>query len=144
MPTPCRASIATTRNCNWRDGSDPHLRADADLTVLVALFGAFALAYLMARRLAAPLHILAEGTQAVAQGDFAAPGHLQRRRTGRADQSFNRMTRQLDDARRETERHRAELESAARLSRIHPRQPVRPACWSLTGASCCVRSTRAH
>ena len=32
------------------------------LTVLVALFGAFALAYLMARRLAAPLHILAEGT----------------------------------------------------------------------------------
>jgi nitrogen fixation/metabolism regulation signal transduction histidine kinase len=27
-------------------------------------------------------------------------------------QSFNRMTRQLDDARRETERHRAELESA--------------------------------
>lgn len=41
------------------------------LTVLVALFGAFALAYVMARRLAAPLYILAEGTQAVAQGDFS-------------------------------------------------------------------------
>jgi hypothetical protein len=27
-------------------------------------------------------------------------------------QSFNRMTRQLDDARRDTERHRAEVESA--------------------------------
>jgi HAMP domain-containing protein len=41
------------------------------LTVLVALFSAFALAYWMARRLVAPLYILAEGTQAVAQGDFS-------------------------------------------------------------------------
>jgi len=41
------------------------------LTVLVALFAAFALAYWMARRLVAPLHMLAEGTEAVAQGDFS-------------------------------------------------------------------------
>ena len=83
------------------------------LTVLVALFSAFALAYWMARRLVAPLYILAEGTQAVAQGDFS-----QRQAVYSGDelgvltQSFNRMTRQLDDARRETERHRSELESA--------------------------------
>lgn len=83
------------------------------LTVLVALFGAFALAFWMARRLVAPLSILAEGTQAVAQGDFS-----QRRAIYSGDelgvltQSFNQMTRQLEDARRDTERHRSELESA--------------------------------
>jgi nitrogen fixation/metabolism regulation signal transduction histidine kinase len=83
------------------------------LTVLVALFGAFALAFLMARRLAAPLYILAEGTQAVAQGDFSPRQAIYSGdELGVLTQSFNRMTRQLDDARRETERHRAELESA--------------------------------
>ncbi len=83
------------------------------LTVLVALFGAFALAYLMARRLAAPLHILAEGTQAVAQGDFSPRQAIYSGdELGVLTQSFNRMTRQLDEARRDTERHRAELESA--------------------------------
>ena len=83
------------------------------LTVLVALFGAFALAYLMARRLVAPLYILAEGTQAVAQGDFSPRQAIYSGdELGVLTQSFNRMTRQLDDARRDTERHRAELESA--------------------------------
>jgi nitrogen fixation/metabolism regulation signal transduction histidine kinase len=83
------------------------------LTVLVALFGAFALAYMMARRLVAPLYILAEGTQAVAQGDFSPRKAIYSGdELGVLTQSFNQMTRQLDDARRETERHRAELESA--------------------------------
>ena len=83
------------------------------LTVLVALFGAFALAYVMARRLAAPLYILAEGTQAVAQGDFSPRQAIYSGdELGVLTQSFNQMTRQLDDARKETERHRAELESA--------------------------------
>jgi len=83
------------------------------LTVLVALFGAFALAYVMARRLAAPLYILAEGTQAVAQGDFSPRQAIYSGdELGILTQSFNQMTRQLDDARKETERHRAELESA--------------------------------
>lgn len=83
------------------------------LTMLVALFGAFALAYLMARRLAAPLYILAEGTQAVAQGDFSPRQAIYSGdELGVLTQSFNQMTRQLDDARRETERHRTELESA--------------------------------
>lgn len=83
------------------------------LTMLVALFGAFVLAFLMAKRLAAPLYILAEGTQAVAQGDFSPRQAVYSRdELGILTQSFNQMTRQLDDARRETERHRAELESA--------------------------------
>jgi nitrogen fixation/metabolism regulation signal transduction histidine kinase len=83
------------------------------LTVLVALFGAFALAYVMARRLAAPLYILAEGTQAVAQGDFSPRQAVYSGdELGVLTQSFNQMTRQLGEARHETERHRAELESA--------------------------------
>jgi nitrogen fixation/metabolism regulation signal transduction histidine kinase len=83
------------------------------LTVLVALFGAFALAFLMARRLVAPLYILAEGTQAVAQGDFSPRQAVYSGdELGILTQSFNQMTRQLNDARRETERNRAELESA--------------------------------
>jgi nitrogen fixation/metabolism regulation signal transduction histidine kinase len=83
------------------------------LTVLVALFGAFALAYVMARRLVAPLYILAEGTQAVAQGDFSPRQAIYSGdELGVLTQSFNQMTRQLNDARRETERHRSELESA--------------------------------
>ncbi|MBK1680262.1 ATP-binding protein [Rhodocyclus tenuis] len=83
------------------------------LTVLLALFGAFALAFVLARRLSAPLSILAEGTQAVAAGDFTPRQAIYSRdELGVLTQSFNRMTRQLDDARRETERHRAEVESA--------------------------------
>ncbi|MDR1888670.1 MAG: HAMP domain-containing protein [Zoogloeaceae bacterium] len=83
------------------------------LTVLVALFAAFALAFVLARRLSAPLSILAEGTQAVAQGDYS-----QRQAVHSGDelgvliQSFNQMMRQLDDARRETTRHSSELEAA--------------------------------
>ncbi len=83
------------------------------LTVLVALFGAFALAFFLARRLSAPLSILDEGTRAVAQGDFSPRQAVYSRdELGILTQSFNRMTAQLEEARRETERHRAEVESA--------------------------------
>ena len=83
------------------------------LTVLLALFASIALAFILARRLSAPLSILAEGTQAVASGDFTPRQAIYSRdELGILTQSFNRMTRQLDDARRETERHRSEVESA--------------------------------
>ena len=83
------------------------------LTLLLALFAAIALAFFLARRLVEPLLILAEGTRAVAAGDFSPRAALERRdELGVLTQSFNRMTRQLDDARREAERHRAELEAA--------------------------------
>ena len=83
------------------------------LTLLLALFTAIAVAYVLARRLSAPLSILAEGTQAVAAGDFTPRQAIYSRdELGVLTQSFNQMTRQLDDARRETERHRSELESA--------------------------------
>ena len=83
------------------------------LTMLLALSAAFAVAVIFARRLSAPLSILAEGTQAVAQGDFSPRQAIYSRdELGVLTQSFNQMTRQLDDARRETERHRSDVEAA--------------------------------
>lgn len=83
------------------------------LTVLVALFAAFALAFFMARRLSAPLSILAEGTQAVAQGDFSPRRAIYSGdELGVLTQSFNQMTRQLGEARKEADRHRSEVEAA--------------------------------
>ena len=83
------------------------------LTVLLALFTAIAMAFVLARRLSAPLSILAEGTQAVAAGDFTPRQAIYSRdELGVLTQSFSQMTRQLGDARRDTERHRAEVESA--------------------------------
>ncbi|MFA7278884.1 MAG: ATP-binding protein [Sterolibacterium sp.] len=83
------------------------------LTLLLALFAAIALAFFLAKRLVAPLLILAEGTQAVAAGDFSPRAALETRdELGVLTQSFNQMTRQLDEARRETERHRGEVEAA--------------------------------
>jgi len=81
-------------------------------TLLVALFAAVALAFFLAERLARPLLILAEGTQAVAAGDFtprvAWKSHDE---LGVLTRSFSDMTRQLDEARSEAGRHQAYLES---------------------------------
>ncbi|GAB1369188.1 ATP-binding protein [Azonexus hydrophilus] len=83
------------------------------LTVLVALFAAFALAYWMARRLVAPLHMLAEGTEAVAQGDFSPRRAIDSSdELGILTRSFSQMTRQLEEARHDSERHRGEVETA--------------------------------
>ncbi len=83
------------------------------LTLLLALLGALAVAMLIARRLAQPLLILAEGTQAVAQGDFSPRQALPASdELGVLTQSFNRMTRQLQEARGAADRNRAEVEAA--------------------------------
>jgi nitrogen fixation/metabolism regulation signal transduction histidine kinase len=80
-------------------------------TLLVALFAAIALAFFLAERLVRPLLILAEGTQAVAAGDFTPRAALPASdELGVLTQSFNAMTRQLDEARSDAERHRAYLE----------------------------------
>lgn len=83
------------------------------LALLLALLAALALAVVLARRMAAPLIILAEGTKAVAQGDYrprkALPSHDE---LGVLTQSFNEMTRQLNETRALAERNRAAVESA--------------------------------
>lgn len=83
------------------------------LTVLVALLGAFGLAFYLARRLVSPLYMLAQGTQAVAQGDFSSRLTFSSRdELGGLTESFNQMTTQLEDARLEANQHRQDVESA--------------------------------
>ncbi len=83
------------------------------LALLLALLGAFALAFFLSERLSAPLGILAKGTRAVAQGDFSQQHTLPGRdELGVLTQSFNRMTQQLAEARAAAQRNQAQLETA--------------------------------
>jgi nitrogen fixation/metabolism regulation signal transduction histidine kinase len=83
------------------------------LTLLIAIFGAIASAFLMAENLAQPLLVLAEGTQAVAEGDLSPRPIVDTRdELGTLTQSFNAMTGQLFEARSAVERNRAALQSA--------------------------------
>ncbi len=83
------------------------------LALLLALFAAVALAFFLAERLARPLLILAEGTQAVAAGDFTPRATVEGNdELGVLTHSFNSMTQQLGEARAQTEHHRAEVEAA--------------------------------
>ncbi|HEX8986599.1 MAG TPA: ATP-binding protein [Rhodocyclaceae bacterium] len=83
-------------------------------TLMLALFAAVALAFFLAERLARPLLILAEGTQAVAAGDFTPRASLATHdELGVLTQSFSKMTQQLAEARRDNERHRSQLEATS-------------------------------
>ncbi|GGB98770.1 PAS domain-containing sensor histidine kinase [Oxalicibacterium flavum] len=83
------------------------------LTLLLAIFGAIAAAFLIASDLAKPLLLLAQGTKAVAEGDLSPrPIVSTSDELGTLTQSFNTMTRQLSDARASVERNRTELEAA--------------------------------
>jgi nitrogen fixation/metabolism regulation signal transduction histidine kinase len=83
------------------------------LTLLLAIFGAIAGAFLIAGDLAKPLLLLAEGTKAVAEGNLSPrPIVATSDELGTLTQSFNTMTRQLAEARVSVERNRAELENA--------------------------------
>jgi len=83
------------------------------LTLLLAIFGAIASAFLIAGNLAQPLLVLAEGTRAVAEGDLSPrPIVATSDELGTLTQSFNTMTGQLFEARSSVERNRAALQSA--------------------------------
>ena len=83
------------------------------LTLLLAVFGAIAAAFLIADDLAQPLLLLAEGTRAVAEGDLSPrPIVASSDELGTLTQSFNTMTRQLSDARSAVERNRIALQNA--------------------------------
>ena len=82
------------------------------LALLLALFSAIALAFFLAERLARPLLILAEGTQAVAAGDFTPRATVDASdELGVLTHSFNSMTQQLGEARAQAEHHRQETEA---------------------------------
>ena len=83
------------------------------LTLLLAIFGAIASAFLIASDLAKPLLLLAKGTKAVAEGNLSPrPIVSTSDELGTLTQSFNTMTRQLLEARTSVEKNRAELENA--------------------------------
>ena len=83
------------------------------LALLLALLSALAVAFVISRRMSAPLSILARGTDAVMQGDFSPiPALATRDELGALTQSFRRMTEQLNDARAQAERSRSETEAA--------------------------------
>ncbi|MEW5893417.1 MAG: ATP-binding protein [Pseudomonadota bacterium] len=83
------------------------------LALALTLFSAISLAFILSERMAAPLRALARGTRAVARGDFS-----QVQATGAQDelgmltQSFNRMTRQLADARALAQENQDKLQEA--------------------------------
>jgi PAS domain S-box-containing protein len=83
------------------------------LALLLSLFSALAAAFLISERLSAPLGMLAEGTRAVAQGDFSRRHPVQSRdELGVLTESFNLMTHQLEEARILAQRNQQEVESA--------------------------------
>ena len=83
------------------------------LTLLLAVFAAIASSVLLASSMTAPLLQLAEGTKAVAEGNFRPvrefPGSDE---LNLLTQSFNAMTRQLTEARDQVEHKQRELENA--------------------------------
>ncbi len=83
------------------------------LAMLLTLFSAISLAFLLSERLAAPLSALAESTRAIAKGDFTKLNPVKSRdEFGVLTQAFNTMTRQLAGASEIVGRKQQELEHA--------------------------------
>jgi PAS domain S-box-containing protein len=103
-----------------RQGLKKIFRVTLTLTLLLTLFSAVAAAFLLAGWLTGPLTMLAAGTQAVSEGDFRpVKDYSNRDELGMLTQSFNRMTRQLQEARIEVESNQREMEQAnARLQSV--------------------------
>ncbi len=83
------------------------------LVMLLTLFSAISLSFLLSERLAAPLSALAESTRAIAKGDFSRLNPVRSRdEFGVLTQSFNTMTRQLGEASEVVARKQQELENS--------------------------------
>ncbi len=83
------------------------------LVMMLAMLSAVAIAFVLSRRLSAPLTVLAEGTKAIASGDYSTmlPEHG-KDELGVLVKSFNSMTRQLNDATKAADNNRARVEAA--------------------------------
>jgi nitrogen fixation/metabolism regulation signal transduction histidine kinase len=83
------------------------------LAMLLTLFSALALAFVLSERLSAPLSALAEATRAIAKGDYSKLNPVKSRdEFGILTQSFNTMTRQIADATEAMERNQQQLENS--------------------------------
>ena len=103
-----------------RDGLKRIYVVTLSFAVLMALSIAIAVAVTQSKLLADPLATLAQAMQAVTRGDFSQPAPVTSRdELGVLTESFNSMTRQLEEARRVVEANRAALEgSKSRLENI--------------------------
>jgi nitrogen fixation/metabolism regulation signal transduction histidine kinase len=83
------------------------------LAMLLTLFSAIALAFVLSEKLSAPLSALAEATRAIAKGDYSKLNPVKSRdEFGVLTQSFNTMTRQIADATETMERNQQQLEDS--------------------------------
>ncbi|MDO8414453.1 MAG: ATP-binding protein [Gallionellaceae bacterium] len=83
------------------------------LSLLIVLLSAVSAAFFISDRLSAPLAALAEGTRAVAQGDFSQQHPIQSRdELGALTGLFNQMTLQLKDAKTMSEQQQRQVENA--------------------------------
>ncbi len=83
------------------------------MVLMLAMLSALAIAFLLSRRLSQPISVLAEGTRAIASGDYSnVLPQFGNDELGVLVKSFNSMTRQLDDATKATEQNRVRLEAA--------------------------------
>lgn len=83
------------------------------LVMILALLTAISFAFVLSSRISAPLGVLAEGTRAIARGEYdtVLPVHG-KDELGVLVQSFNSMTRQLGDATEAATRNRQRVEAA--------------------------------
>lgn len=83
------------------------------LVLMLAMLSAVSIAFVLSRRISAPIGILAEGTRAIARGDYSIvlPAHG-KDELGVLVQSFNSMTKQLSEATKSAQRNQAEVEAA--------------------------------
>jgi PAS domain S-box-containing protein len=83
------------------------------LSLLIVLLSAVSAAFFISDRLSAPLAALAEGTRAVAQGDFSRQHPIKSRdELGALTGLFNQMTLQLADAKTTSEQQQRQAENA--------------------------------
>ncbi len=103
-----------------REGLARIFRITLTLIFLLTVFSAVAASFLLSGWLTGPLSMLAAGTRAVAEGDYRpVKDYTGRDELGVLTQSFNVMTRQLEDARMQVERNQRELERVnARLESV--------------------------
>ncbi len=83
------------------------------LSLLIVLLSAVSAAFILSGRLSSPLAALAEGTRAVAQGNFSGNYPVQSSdELGALTGLFNQMTAQLSDAKKLSEQQQSEVENA--------------------------------
>ena len=96
-----------------REGLKQLFALTLTLAMLLTLFSAISLSFLLSDRLSAPLSALAESTRAIARGDFTKLNPVKSRdEFGVLTQAFNTMTRQLAGASEIVGRKQQELEHA--------------------------------